>query len=222
MGLTRIQALLDGRPCLVLGSAPLTAEPRLGRGERLVVVNGAVSSTRRRPDVWVVNSRTDPYPSWGPERIALNDTMLAQAAGRALDTVAFLIREDGADAVTRHRLDAQGTRYAHTVAISKSEREWIERYVGARTAATERAKEALSAGLFAVALALWAGAGPVRMEGFSWRAGYHYLPDRALPDDMRAHRGGDRIALRALTARYRTRLQHHLAGVTPRDGRAGA
>jgi len=63
-------------------------------------------------------------------------------------------------------------------------------------------KHALSAGLFAAALAFDCGASTVRLEGFSWTGGYAYT-DTPI---RRGHDAGDKRALANLRRRYPHRL----------------
>lgn len=204
-----IRARLAGRRCLVVGSAPLDAPIAARPGEVVVAVNGGIASVPGVVDLWVLNSRRQPYESWGPDRIALNEHMVRQGAGRRVDIVAWVSTDDdGPEAVMAERLRAQGTAYARGCGISRAARERIESVSGARTPALR--KHALSAGMFAVALCFWSGAAEVRMVGFSWRAGYAYLPGVELPAETRGHIEGDRRALEQLLARYGDRLEQTL------------
>lgn len=200
-----IRAVLAGRRCLVVGSAPLGRPLSVDNGEVVVAVNGGISSVPGVVDLWMLNSRRQPYESWGPDRVALNERMVHQGAGRTVRTVAWVTVDDEPEDAMVARLRAQRTEYTQGCVIARTERERIETVSGARTPAMR--KHALSAGMFAVALCLWSGAATVRMVGFSWRAGYAYLPGVDLPAATRGHIEGDRLALEQLLARYGDRLE---------------
>lgn len=200
--------MLAGRRCLVVGSALLKRPLSVDNGEVVVAVNGGISSIPGVVDVWLLNSRRQPYESWGPERVALNERMVRQGAGRTVRTVAWVTVDDEPEDVMVARVRAQGTVYAQGCVIARTARERIETVSGARTPAMR--KHALSAGMFAVALCFWSGAAAVRMVGFSWRAGYAYLPGVELPAATRGHIEGDRLALEQLLARYGDRLEQTL------------
>lgn len=217
-----IRARLAGRRCLVVGSAPLDGPIVPGDDECIVAVNGGMSSVPGVIDLWLLNSRRKPYESWGPERVALNEHMVCQGAGRTVRTVAWVTVDDEPEDAMVARLRAQRTEYAQGCVIARTTRERIETVSGARTPAMR--KHALSAGMFAVALCFWSGAAAVRMVGFSWRAGYAYLPGVELAAVTRGHIEGDRLALEQLLARYGDRLEQTLTpGVvgTPAGEEAG-
>lgn len=214
----RLQRTFEGRRVVVLGSAPLEREffqfrPSVTNdpddGELLVAVNGGISSAAApiHVDVWFLNSRSSAFQSWGPNRIALTNLMIRQGAGRDVGLVVFYAREEEAPIVTRRILEKQGTQWREDLALSETERHALETISGART--SELTRHALSAGMASAAIALMAGAAHVRLIGFSWQAGYHYSPADARVRD-RGHVYGDQVALRQLSARYGTRLEHSL------------
>lgn len=208
-----LRALVGGCRCLVVGSAPLARPLVIGTDEVVVAVNGGISSVREaRIGVWLVNARRRPYACWTAERITLNALMVQQGAGRHVGAIAWVLTDDeeGASAVMAERLRVQGTTYDQAVVITRTDRARIEVKAGARTPAMR--KHALSAGLFAVAVCLWAGAERVRAVGVSWRAGYAYLPGVELPPATRGHVEGDRLALAALEARHGRRLEVQFTG----------
>lgn len=205
VGLDLLKTLFTGRNVLVLGSAPLAAPVKPARHELVVCINGSVSSLpNRAPDLWLVNSRIKPMDQWGHERRFLHKTMMAQAAGRHVRVVGFMTRMHQAEHYTAAWMAEQGTTFDQALVIDRHQRESIEVHAGIRTIAMRR--DACSAGLFGVIVALWAGAWHVRMDGFSFKKGYHYLPGHTLPENCRAHVQGDRLALREMAQRYTGRV----------------
>jgi hypothetical protein len=192
----RFGDLLRGQACAIVGAAPLrTPRAELEAGERVICVNGSISSVGSAPDLWLLNSSEN--------RSALHLRMLQQAAGREARHVAFL---RGSKVPT----EPASIRHLHRVrcaiggwsVIDKPIKRWLEESICDRP--PRGVKPACSSGLFAAALALWCGAARVRLIGFSWKAGYHYV---TVPRSVRrGHVDADRRALAALEARYPGRL----------------
>lgn len=203
--LEALRATLEGAAVTVLGSAPLAA-PLVLEGRKLVAVNGGISSSAQNPEVWVCNSRLPPT-RWGRERQRLAGLMLAQAAGRAVPLVIFLAKQAKGPDTTLAVLAAQGTHVAAWHALGATDRRHLESEAGARVG--EVGGASLSAGLTATALALLAGAAEVRLEGFSWVAGYAYMPGKRLVN-TRGHVHSDIDGLAMLEARYGAVLSHAL------------
>jgi hypothetical protein len=202
---------LAGRRCVVVGSAPLSAQIRLADDEFVVGVNGGISSVPR-VDAWVVNSRNNDAASWSPAQRRLSKLMLAQAAGRTVPLAVFLSKHDEGPPWTLKFLKAQGTLVVRWIEFADANaRRAMELKVGARTPAMS--KHALSAGMTAAAWCFAEGADTVRLEGFSWVSGYQYLPGELIPnrgEGSRGHAAGDKEAIRLLTGRYPGRLLHSL------------
>jgi hypothetical protein len=213
--LEQLAIALKEKRCIVVGAAPIQTLFSVSPGDVVVAVNGGISSCPPGPvDVWVVNSRSGAWQSWGAERLRLANLMLAQARGRHVRLIVFLAREDEAPAVTTTHLRAQGTTWDDAIALVQTERHELEQLAGART--PDMTAHALSAGMTAAAICFAAGAAHVRLVGFSWSAGYQYAPgDRAVT--TRGHEGGDRQALPLLDARYGTRFEHSEFSLPDRD-----
>jgi hypothetical protein len=145
-----------------------------------------------------------PLDRWGHERRFLHRTMMAQAANRHVRVVGFMTRQAKAEDYTAAWLRELKTTFEHSLVLARTDRELLEVKTGVRTVAMNR--DACSAGVFGVIVALWAGAAHVRMEGFSFEKGYHYLPGHKLPENCRAHVQGDRLALRQIAALYPGRV----------------
>lgn len=201
-------ASLRGQRVVVLGSAPLDRPLVIADDERVVAVNGGVSSYPRC-DVWVVNSR-GAGGAIGPTKRNLSARMRAQARDRAVGDLVLVCKGDeAADAITLKALERQRTTWTSERRVAFTDRQAIERLAGGRT--PELAAHALSLGLFAVSLVLWSGAARVRLEGFSWTYGYAYLlPSRDDRSRSRGHEYGDKVALARLVARHPGVLTHHL------------
>ena len=203
-----LRAAIAGRRVVVLGSAPLDAPLELAGDDVAIPVNGGVSSVPagRLVDVWVLNSRSDVH-TWGGPRRRLGNAMLAQGANRDVAIAVLLTRDDDSEAATLKALQLHRTRLRQAVTLSRPERTDLEKRSGARQPA--HTKQALSLGLFTVGMCLELGAAHVRLAGFSWQAGYAYLPnDRAVTD--RGHVHADQIALAHLVARHGERIEHAL------------
>jgi hypothetical protein len=174
--------------------------------EPIVAVNGGIGSVAGAVvDVWVLNARSALDATIAGEKKALHCLMLAQGAGRHARGLVLLTKDDQAAAHTLKALTQQGTTWGAVVEVNQGSRREIEAGAGART--PDLTKHALSAGMFAAAACFWAGAATVRLEGFSWRGGYQYLPGTAI---SRGHEYGDKRALALLGDRYGARLEHAL------------
>lgn len=200
-----LRPLMMHRRCVVVGAAPLkTRRAVIQPGEYVIAINGSISSLDRCADLWLLNSK--------PNRTALHATMLRQGLGRACRHVALLRGPlEATEQETLRRLRKMGCQYETWSVIDKPIKRWLEERLCDRCE-DGIAQPACSAGLFAVALALWSGAEHVRLTGFSWKAGYHYL--RYVPTTIRGHVQSDGRGLRALLQRYPGRLS---GAIVPRD-----
>jgi hypothetical protein len=99
-------------------------------------------------------------------------------------------------------LDGHGTQYQSWSVLDKVTKRWFEGQVCARV----RDSKPCSAGLLTVAIALWCGAAHVRMVGFSFAPGYHYLPNEDPAYWWRDHVEADQRAIRALLAAFEGRI----------------
>lgn len=198
--------ILGSRSVVVVGSAPLLRPLRLHADDVVMTVNGSLSSVEGVPAVHLINARVGPHVTWNRDRRALNAAMVAQLAHRAIGVLALLpVQEVGAEDAFLARLAAQGTTWSSAVTIVKSSKVALAHSVGALHRESDR-HLSLSAGLLAVVLALWAGAARVRTEGFSFDAGYAYLPPDAVPANARGHLRGDKTAIGKLLELYPGRI----------------
>lgn len=208
--LEAVVARLAGRPVVVLGSADLVDPLELEPGEALITVNGSLSSAPTlEPDVHLINARLGPHVTWNHARRALNAAMVRQSAGRHVGVLAFLPVQENAEHAQAAALAAQGTTWGQAVTIVKSTKVLLCHRTGALHRDDDR-HLGVSAGMLGVILAIWAGAPRVRLEGFSWDAGYAYLAPELVPVNSRGHIRGDRAALENLTRRYPGRLSGDL------------
>jgi len=212
--LAPLEVLIDdlgSRPVVVIGSAPIEGVLRWTKGTAVVTVNGSLSSIRERvPDVHLMNARVGPHVTWNKERRALNAAMFAQSADRHVRTLALLpVTEVGAEEATLERLRRQGTTWDRVMSITKATKVLLAHNVGALDRERDR-HLSVSAGMFGVLLALWAGASSVRTEGFSFDAGYAYLAPELVPENSRGHLRGDKTAIVNIREKFGPRVMGDL------------
>lgn len=213
--LAPLEVLIEGlgsRAVVVVGSAPLAASIWEPETAALVTVNGSISSLPPRavPTLHLMNARLGPHVTWNRDRLALHAAMVAQSADRHIETLGLLpVQEEGAEAVTLDRLARQGTTWDRVISISKATKVLVAHTVGALDREADR-HLGMSAGLFAVTLALWAGASSIRTEGFSFDAGYAYLPAEVVPENSRGHLRGDKVAIAHIRERFGRRVHGDL------------
>ena len=203
----RIRPLVEGRHCVVVGSAPLpTRLADIAADEIAIAVNGAISSLPGPADLWVLNSKQQDRPG-DPRLTPLHKTMLEQGRGRTAEHL-LLLRgpKVASERGTRTTLDALGMRYRSWSVLDKVTKRWVE---GEQCGRVLDARPC-SSGLLTVALTLWCGAARVRLLGFSFTPGYHYVSKAQAPAWWRDHVEADRRALKALRARYGVRLEGDL------------
>jgi len=201
--LERLRPFIEGRDCLVVGSAPLPTEHAQDRpGEVVIAVNGGISSCAGIPSVWFVNSKQQDRP--GDKNLTpLHKRMMEQATNRRVHHIVLLrgskvASEEG----TFERLDQLCVRRESWSLLDKTTKAHVESILCDRNLGEKRP---CSSGLLAVAVAFWCGASNVRMEGFSWSPGHHYkLPQ---PIQKRWHDVADKRALKELYQRFGDRLQ---------------
>lgn len=194
----RVRELLEGRACVVVGSAPLQGRHAdVTETDIVIAVNGGISSVARAVDLWVVASRSQDRPGSGRIK-PLHKTMLQQAKARTVGHVLFLRGpKEASEGDTLAALKDLGVRYHAWSVLDKSTKRWLEMRLCARLE-----KEPCSSGILATAIALWCGAATVRLVGFSLKPGYQYLPKERGQSWWRNHVRADQRALRALQARY--------------------
>lgn len=198
----RVRDLLEGRSCVVVGSAPLAQRSAdVAETDVVIAVNGGISSAPGAVDLWVVSSRSQDKP--GSSRIKpLHKAMLHQAKGRTVGHVLFLRGpKEASEGDTLAALALLGVRHHTWSVLDKPTKLWMETTLCARTE-----KHPCSSGILATAIALWCGASSVRMVGFSFVPGYHYITKERPASWWRNHVPADRQALKALRARYGSAL----------------
>jgi len=195
----RVRALLEGRACVIVGSAPLrTPLADVSSTECAIAVNGGISSLPRPADVWVVGSKQQDKPG-DPNLRPLHQTMLEQARGRSVNHL-LLLRgpKIASECYTLAALERLHFTAATWSVLDKPTKRWLEGELCART----DDKQPCSSGVLAAAVALWCGAASVRLVGFSFMPGYHYLPNERGASWWRNHVAADKRALAVLMARY--------------------
>lgn len=199
----RVRDLLEGRSCVVVGSAPLSGRfADVDDSDIVIAVNGGISSVARAVDLWVVASRRQDKPGSGQIK-PLHKTMLHQAKGRTAGHV-LLLRgpKEATEKDTLAMLEHVGCRYGTWSVLDKPTKGWLEQDLCGRV----HEKQPCSSGILSVAIALWCGAAAVRLVGFSFTPGYHYLPKERGQSWWRNHIPADQRALKALQARFGSRL----------------
>ena len=197
----RLHETVTGRACVVVGSAPLpTPAADVSDEEIVIAVNGGISSVLR-VDVWVVASRSQDKPGHAQIK-PLHKTMLQQATARTVGHV-ILLRgpKDASEGATLAALQQLSVRYSSWSVLDKPTKLWLETLLCAR-----KADKPCSSGILATAAALWCGASAVRLVGFSFTPGYHYISKQRPAAWWRNHIPADQRALRALQARYGSAL----------------
>jgi hypothetical protein len=197
--------MLQGRHCVVVGSAPLQTRVTVNATDYVVAVNGGIASCPI-VDAWVLNARSQQDAATCGSKAWLHRAMLEQGRGRRVEMLVLASKGAGAVFTAQHRLSGLRVSARRVRAIENDERREMETQAGARDGSMK--EHALSLGLFAACWCFLEGAETVRLEGFSWAGGYAYLPDTPIP--VRGHAAGDKQALGRLAARYPERLIHQL------------
>ncbi len=197
----RVREFVDGRACVVVGSAPLpTPTAHVEPGEFVIAVNGGISSCPGAADLWVLNSKLQ--DKRGENVKPLHRSMIQQGKGR---TAAHLLLLRGpkvaSEQYTLDTLQALGTQHLTWSVLDKTTKLDFEKSLCER-----KETKPCSAGIFSVALALHCGALHVRIVGLSFKPGYHYLPNAEPSAWWRDHIEADQRALKALSARFGARL----------------
>ncbi len=198
----RIRSIVEGRACVVVGSAPLkTPTAEVSDGECVIAVNGGISSVPGAADLWVLNSKLQ--DKRGENVKPLHRSMLQQGTGRTTGHL-LLLRgpKVASEQYTLDTLVRLGVRYQDWSVLDKVTKRQFEQDVCARV----RDNRPCSAGILATAIALHVGAASVRMVGFSFKPGYHYLPNAEPQAWWRDHLEADQKALAVLSARFGDRL----------------
>ena len=202
-----IRLQFERQRCVVVGSAPLpTKLAEIEPGERVIAVNGGISSLPGHADVWVLNSKQQDRPN-DPKLRPMHAAMLRQGKGRSAGHL-LLLRgpKVASEAYTLGALDRLGARYNSWSVLDKTTKRWFEGEQCGRV----RDDKPCSAGILTVAMALWCGSSHVRMVGFSLKPGYNYIKNSNPPPSWRDHVEADRRAIRILSERYGSRLSGSL------------
>lgn len=207
----RVRPILDGRACVVIGSAPLSTPTAIVQPDEVrIAVNGGIASLPdRRSDVWVLNSKAQDRPG-SPQLHEMHRLMLEQARDSATDHL-LLLRgpKVASESETLHALTIRDAQWQTWSILDKPTKRWLEGELCGRV----DDKAPCSSGVLAIAIALYCGAASVRLVGFSFTPGYHYLPKARPQSWWRNHVAADKCALRLLRQRYPGRL-YMVAGVT--------
>lgn len=189
---------VQGRSCVLVGSAPLTAPIDVEADDVVIPVNGAISSAPRA-DVWVLGSKEQDKLANHVFMRPLHRKMLEQGRGRRASHVVLLrgpkVESERYTIETLRRLSCEVGTWS---VLDKPTKRWLEGEVCGRRSD----KEPCSSGILAVACALWCGAASVRMVGFSLKPGYHYVKNERPPSWWRNHVAADARALTALRSKY--------------------
>ncbi len=182
MAFTTVKRILRANRVTVVGSAPLSpvaAQHLQSTSNKIVCVNGSISSIERTPDLWLLNSRQyDDFiylnPAvWPPWRQALHDRMMEQGTGRNVRHILFLLKNDHPNQ-TIDRLKALDVKWRAYSTVHGGIRTDLTRKAGVQKFSTAFN---ISAGLFGAALALALGASHVTLIGFSFSNDYAYLTE---------------------------------------------
>lgn len=184
---------------LVVGSAPDAIAPDLRSIDKTICVNASAWNAREMglglPDMTVVAGFSTLLDK--PVRAA------TQKVWRRLATRDLVFIEAGATAFEGRRvLDQCGFEYRTFTSITQVERAAIIGEVCGQELALGRRDDRISNGMFAAALAMWAGAQEVVLAGFSMSGGHAYMGEGT----PREHQAGDDAFLRlasSLPARLR-------------------
>ena len=128
-----LRDLIEGRYCVVVGSAPLqTKHAEVGDAELVIAVNGGISSVPRAVDVWIVASRRQDRPGSGQIK-PLHKTMLHQAKGRTVGHVLMLRGpKEATEQDTLAMLEVLGVRLNTWSCCDKPTKQWLENALCAR------------------------------------------------------------------------------------------
>ncbi len=193
-----LRPFVANRNCVVIGSAPLaTRHAEIQPHELTIPVNGGISSLKGPADVWAVNSKQQDAST--ALMRPLHRTMLEQGSNRSVQHI-LLLRgpKVASERSTLEMLKSWRCAYQSWSVLDKPTKRWIEGELCARA----DDKKPCSGGILATALALWCGASSVRLVGFSFTPGYHYIKNDHPQTWWRDHVAADKRALAALQQRY--------------------
>lgn len=194
----RLRPQVEGRACVLVGSAPMSGRVTVEADDVVVPINGGISSAPRA-DVWFLGSKEQDKPSNHLYMTPLHRQMLEQCRGRRAGHVVLLRGpKRPTEAYTLDTLRRLSCAVDSWSVFDKPTKLWIERNLCDRKKDTHPC----SSGVLAAACVLWCGASSVRLEGFSLAPGYHYVTVERPKTWWRNHVEADTRALVALRARY--------------------
>jgi hypothetical protein len=175
---------LAGMRCLVVGSAPQTDWPQV-TPERVIAANGSGWIAARNgvavADLTVVAGAAT--RSRKPVHFATQDAWRGLRTRELLFIAAFQTAVAGQEVI-----DSSGLTYERFSVLSAADRSAITKGVCGIDLATGETADRISTGIFACAVAVWAGAREVTLCGFSLSSGGHaYMTE----DTPRFHQNGD-------------------------------
>ena len=202
-GLDTLQAtlasLLSGKHCLILGSAPNARLPEPHRFERCVCVNGSpriAAGHGLNPDLTVVAGYTTL-----PER-DVSKQSLEQLGGLHTGKLLFISAGNDSDSA-RRVLNDSGFSFDEWLSINSLMRAAIAgEAAGAGEPGLGVRDERISNGVFALLIALWAGAEHVTLAGITLAGGHDYIEG----DTPRYHMAGDQRCLATLARLHGERV----------------
>lgn len=185
----RLRGIYTGQKVLVVGSAPDPVAPDLRSIDKTICVN-ASSWNARAMGIGLSDMTVVAGFSTRPDKPARVET---QKVWQGLATRDLLFIEAGATAAEGRRvLDQCGFGYDSFASITPIGRAAIIGEVCGQELGLGKRDDRISNGIFAAALAMWAGAREVVLSGISMNGGHAYMAE-ATP---REHQAGDDAFLR--------------------------
>lgn len=181
--------MLSRRRCLILGSAPNARLPRRSAYEKCVCINGSPFVANQHGihvDLTVMVGYTTSM------KRGISQESVRRLTGLRTDRLLFVTGGDNPDNARRVLADAD-FQYRQFHSITPLERAAIIGEICDTELGLGPRDERVSNGVFAVILALWAGANEVIVGGISLTGGHAYAADTP-----RYHIAGDELALRQL------------------------
>lgn len=178
------ESKFKGLTCVIVGSAPNAVAPDLETINACICVNGSPWAARRLgitiPDLTIVAgfSTLDNKPARRATKSVWDGVRSAEV----------LYIEAGANAIEgRHSLNSAGFRYDTFNTLTTVERAVIIGDVCGVELGLGSRDSRISNGMFAAALAIWAGAKEIVLVGFSLTGGHSYMENKS----EREHLNGD-------------------------------
>lgn len=191
----RLAPAVEGRDCLVFGSAPDPVVPQMASNGAIICINGSGSPVRRLglrdPDLTIMSSNVT---------ILKKDVRVETI--RHLDGLhsTHLLLFRGSEETQRRALDAlQDAGYRCDDAATLADRQYVAIASGLVPVSNilSRGDERISTGVFAVAVATWLRARSIVLAGFSLAGGHSYIAG----DTPRNHVSADAAFFASIIAR---------------------